>query len=43
MTELSINRAAGRLAPIPRPAVMAADFTYLVLGLPVGSAPLQSK
>ena len=36
MTEISIDRAPGRLAPIPRPAVMAADFTYLVLGLPLG-------
>ena len=36
MTEISIDRALGRLAPIPRPAVMAADFTYLVLGLPLG-------
>ena len=38
MTEISIDRAPGRLAPIPRPAVMAADFTYLVLGLPLGVA-----
>ena len=38
MTEISIDRAPGRLAPIPRPAVMAADFTYLVLGLPLGIA-----
>ena len=38
MTEISINRAPGRLAPIPRPAVMATDFTYLVLGLPLGIA-----
>jgi hypothetical protein len=38
MTEISIDRARGRLAPIPRPAVMAADFTYLVLGLPLGIA-----
>ena len=36
MTEISIDRAPGRLAPIPRPAVMAADFTYLVSGLPLG-------
>ncbi len=36
MTEISIDRAPGRLAPIPRPAVMAADFTYLALGLPLG-------
>jgi hypothetical protein len=36
MTEISIDRAPGRLAPIPRPAVMAANFTYLVLGLPLG-------
>jgi hypothetical protein len=33
MTETSIDRAPGRLAPIPRPAVMACDVTYLVLGL----------
>ena len=38
MTEFSIDRAPGRFAPIPRPAVMAADFTYLVLGLPLGIA-----
>jgi hypothetical protein len=36
MTEISMDRAPGRLAPIPRPAVMAADFAYLVLGLPLG-------
>jgi len=36
MTEISIDRAPGRLASMPRPAVMAADFTYLVLGLPLG-------
>ena len=33
---MSIDRAPGRFAPIPRPAVMAADFTYLILGLPLG-------
>lgn len=38
MSEISIDRAPGRLAPIPRPAVMAADFAYLVLGLPLGIA-----
>ena len=38
MTEISIDRACGRLAPIPRPSVMARDFTYLVLGLPLGIA-----
>jgi hypothetical protein len=38
MTEISIDHASGRLAPIPRPAVMARDFTYLVLGLPLGIA-----
>lgn len=38
MTEISIDRAPGRLAPIPRPAVMACDFSYLVLGLPLGIA-----
>ena len=38
MTEISFDRAPGRLAPIPRPAVMAADFAYLVLGLPLGIA-----
>jgi Putative sensor len=38
MTEISIDRAPGRLAPIPRPAVMARDFAYLVLGLPLGIA-----
>jgi hypothetical protein len=38
MAETSIDRAPGRLAPIPRPAVMACDFTYLVLGLPLGIA-----
>ena len=38
MTEISIDRTSGRLAPIPRPAVMARDFTYLVLGLPLGIA-----
>ena len=31
-----MDRAPGRLAPIPRPAVMVADFAYLVLGLPLG-------
>jgi hypothetical protein len=36
MTEISADHAYGRLAPIPRPAVMARDFTYLVLGLPLG-------
>ena len=36
MTEISVDRAPGRFAPIPRPAVMAADFTYLILGLPLG-------
>jgi hypothetical protein len=38
MTEISIDRAPGRLAPIPRPAVMACDFAYLVLGMPLGIA-----
>jgi hypothetical protein len=38
MTEISIDHASGRFAPIPRPAVMARDFTYLVLGLPLGIA-----
>jgi hypothetical protein len=38
MTQLSIDRTAGRLAPIPRPAVMARDFAYLALGLPLGIA-----
>jgi hypothetical protein len=36
MTEISIDRASGRLAPIPGPRVIARDFTYLVLGLPLG-------
>ncbi len=38
MTEISIDHASGRFAPIPRPDVMARDFTYLVLGLPLGIA-----
>jgi Putative sensor len=38
MNQTAAYPASGRLAPIPRPAVMARDFTYLVLGLPIGIA-----
>ena len=31
-----LDRAPARLAPLPRPATMARDFAYLVLGLPLG-------
>jgi hypothetical protein len=38
MDQTATHHASGRFAPISRPAVMASDFTYLVLGLPLGIA-----
>jgi putative sensor protein len=38
MDQTATHNASDRFAPIPRPAVTARDFTYLVLGLPLGIA-----